>query len=1579
MALYEEYDMAKVERTKNLPFVRGDIARFRHYAGVPLNPYNGPNIGTIFTFSETPLENGLSPADRLFLFETASHINKHLEQAVEALEGKRVLRFNQGVASLLRIGSSAEVVTDPKSEQVSSVAQSGQEPLVSNLYANSVLRLYRLASSLLYDTFEFDGVRIQEVGLSGAVINNNPDWNRSSLLAQHLGPGISEPQEPSPELIEKLLDWFPHGGIIQLLGESGDVVAATSAHDVAPVVDPMICAEIPRTFPGAQQIIIMPLWDTYHERNIGVVLGFANDQSRVYLGSTDLSSISAFCTTIMTQVRRLEVQAMDKIKSDFLGSVSHEMRTPLHGILSSLELLADTPYNEHQHDLLETARYSGISLLDTIDRVLHFSNISSEARMSDETASNGSAGPLSHQWSLLNNQSTISPTRTGNPNMVYVCEEIVHRESRRLRLKETDNALKFGEPSGCVRVSVDVDEASIKLSLVDGGKGIASDFLRYSIFDPFSQEDPTTEGTGLGLSIVKRTTNILGGKLEVDSSETRGSTFTATFPLGRVIVGSSQDTTNLPIHKSESAAEALPQLEMSLFPPRRWETGDTVRGRRCTSMLSASLMRGLNRWFQTTVVPWQTTSTQLRLIFLLYEDLQDAAQAHDDTGDVKRIILCPDLSSVPSLEMISLDNTAAITGPITLSSLQEALATLFPGQIAAPEPHGTLDHGAGIEKDQEESHEIIDKSKKQESGEESDQAVSHLLANLAIESKHHESDHGSPKPGVTPTADTAESWEVAISDAPIADQTRKQDTPQEEKQVNLGPPVPSDLASAEPRLLLVDDNAVNLKVLSMYARRCSKTPSTSVSGGQEAIDAFNGALLDGDGGSQRFDLIFLDLSMPVVSGFEVARQIRETEARMKDEFRTYICALTGLVSAKDRNAAYASGVDQYLVKPTKLKDLQSVVQCWRNSLDLMSNPEVSVRYPTMTPVMDILDPWDFCRQWVELQQCPRPCNSDNTPRYSESSDSAQNSTEVRGRSHFAMASSTDAAFVEEIDVEQELRMRANQKRPTKSGVNPPTRDSDDEDAPLLSPSRHDYGSVDDEYDNNEEYEWVGDADFRGLPWWKRPSIYWLLPPFMLFTIAFGGIIVPKINLIMDLVCEEYYATLETDPISSPMDPGQDRCQNDAVSSRSSLFLLYASLCSGILSAIISPKIGALSDRYGRKKFMIANTCGALFGEVLTILAAKFPETVHVNWILVGYCLEGISGSFIVGMACAHSYASDCVAPQKRNVAFSYFHACLFGGIAIGPALAGYIINARQKYVGKTEAVLLIFYMALGAHFIFIAFLVFLVPESLSKARQETAREKHREELERKDPSADWINQLRSINLFSPLKILWPTGPGTSSAVRRNLILLAATDTIMFGVAMGAMSVVLVYTRRQFDWHELESGRFTTIVNSSRVFSLLIILPILTRIFRGKNARQRNSGSDVFDLSIIRASILFDTLGYLGFVLSRKGELFALSGAIAAIGGIGSPTLGAALTKHVPQDQVGQLLGATGLLHAIARVMGPTVFNGIYSATVGTYRQAVFVCLAGTFGLAFLCSWFIRPHVYIDTDDKRAALADEREA
>jgi hypothetical protein len=436
LAIYEELHMAASERTKDLPFVRGDIAKFRHYVGVPLNPYDGPNIGTVFIFSSTPSKEGLSETHRSYLFETASHIIRHLEQAVEALEGKRLLKFNQGVASLLRMGSSAGLAAESAQEQPLPESRDKQQSLVSNLYNDSALRLYQLSATLLYDAFEFDGVRIQEPGPSGNFVNRNPAWNGSSILAEHLGPRAHKPQSLSHTLTSRLLELFPQGAVFQVLDEKSKIVAATSASDVALVDDPVISMELSRSFPGAVQIVLMPLWDTFHERTTGAVLGFANTQSRVYLGSTDLASISAFCTTIMTQVRRLEAQAMDKIKSDFLGSVSHEMRTPLHGMLSSLELLADIPHNAHQHDLLETARYSGLSLLDTIERVLYFSNISSGSYNLEHTGSNVPSEGLVHPSSLVQHKPAASPRESDTVEAINICEDIIHSESQRLRLKE---------------------------------------------------------------------------------------------------------------------------------------------------------------------------------------------------------------------------------------------------------------------------------------------------------------------------------------------------------------------------------------------------------------------------------------------------------------------------------------------------------------------------------------------------------------------------------------------------------------------------------------------------------------------------------------------------------------------------------------------------------------------------------------------------------------------------------------------------------------------------------------------------------------------------------------------------------------------------------------------------------------------------------------------------------------------------------------------------------------------------------------------------------------------------------------
>jgi hypothetical protein len=102
MAFYEVLDMAECERTACLPFVNGDIAHFRHYVGVPLNPYGGPNVGTVFLFREKASDGSQSAAIHSYVSDIAVHITRHLEQAAEALQGQRTLRFNKAVASLLK-------------------------------------------------------------------------------------------------------------------------------------------------------------------------------------------------------------------------------------------------------------------------------------------------------------------------------------------------------------------------------------------------------------------------------------------------------------------------------------------------------------------------------------------------------------------------------------------------------------------------------------------------------------------------------------------------------------------------------------------------------------------------------------------------------------------------------------------------------------------------------------------------------------------------------------------------------------------------------------------------------------------------------------------------------------------------------------------------------------------------------------------------------------------------------------------------------------------------------------------------------------------------------------------------------------------------------------------------------------------------------------------------------------------------------------------------------------------------------------------------------------------------------------
>ncbi|KAL2262594.1 hypothetical protein VTK26DRAFT_809 [Humicola hyalothermophila] len=549
--------------------------------------------------------------------------------------------------------------------------------------------------------------------------------------------------------------------------------------------------------------------------------------------------------------------------------------------------------------------------------------------------------------------------------------------------------------------------------------------------------------------------------------------------------------------------------------------------------------------------------------------------------------------------------------------------------------------------------------------------------------------------------------------------------------------------------------------------------------------------------------------------------------------------------------------------------------------------------------------------------------------------------------------------------------------------------------------------------NGSGERWGGYEEFEGLPWWRRPSVWFLLAPYALFTLAFGGTIVPKLNLIVDLVCQRHLAdraASDPDFTFTPVIPGGDngQCFAPEVQKLVATFSLVLNVLVGSLSSLTAPKLGALSDRYGRKRMMIICSLGGIANEIITILAAKYPQSVPYQWMILGSFFDGLAGSFTAGNVLSHAYASDCTPPSKRGVAIGYLHSCLFGGLAFGPLLAGYLVE-------WTGSLLSIFYIALGSHVFFVVFMALVIPESLSKRLQLQARERHAIEQAAAAPIPEWAgsiasripfskqmsritHSIKTANPLAPLDILFPAGP-ENKKLRRNLLILAFIDIIILGTAMSAGTIIILYVESTFHWRNLESSRFLSMTSMVRVVTLVGVLPLINYLFRtrpaaAKKRRQasittsssttapttvaeKNTGADKLDIWILRAALLSDVAGVTGYIFARSGAVFVACAVVTAVGGLGSATIQAALSKHVPPARVGQLLGAVGLLHSLARVVAPIVFNELYAATVESFPQAFFVLLASLFAAALVASFGVRPNVFMRGEEEEEPVPRSR--
>ena len=224
-----------------------------------------------------------------------------------------------------------------------------------------------------------------------------------------------------------------------------------------------------------------------------------------------------------------EAERANRMKSEFLGRMSHELRTPMNAILGFGQLLEMEDMNETHTDYVAEISRAGKHLLELINEVLDLSKIESGNielvidfenlnEIIDDSVSLVST-EAEEKGVLIHNN--ISESKNAVVN-------IDHTRFKEVIVNLLTNAIKYNQPGGKVSIDSQVLENNmLHISVTDTGMGIPVD-MQQSIFEPFNRmgaEFTEIEGTGIGLTIAKQLIEMMQGRIGVESTPGKGSTF----------------------------------------------------------------------------------------------------------------------------------------------------------------------------------------------------------------------------------------------------------------------------------------------------------------------------------------------------------------------------------------------------------------------------------------------------------------------------------------------------------------------------------------------------------------------------------------------------------------------------------------------------------------------------------------------------------------------------------------------------------------------------------------------------------------------------------------------------------------------------------------------------------------------------------------------------------------------------------------------------------------------------------------------------------------------------------------------
>lgn len=351
-------------------------------------------------------------------------------------------------------------------------------------------------------------------------------------------------------------------------------------------------------------VVLAPMWGANHRKWSLCMVCWTSDRSRTF-DSDDISLLSALNNSIVADIARKDAISTIQTKNDFLSTISHELRSPLHGILASVELLEESHEDTESKSFLTNIKNCGTTLMDTMDQLLAFTeyngiDMSEEQKVLDQAVDQAIAPlkavskiestgimalanlgtlveevlvsmELGHTHKKAHNHAMATERRGSTVGLcnddsmpVTILLTIDPRAARsvnaqvgalrRIIMILCSNALRFTS-HGHVEIDLCIvnddghvsRDQAIQLTVRDSGRGIALEYQKTRLFDPFSQENPVSEGTGLGLNIARRLVREHKGTLEVRSELQVGTVMEATIPFnGSLIENPEGDEPYLP-------------------------------------------------------------------------------------------------------------------------------------------------------------------------------------------------------------------------------------------------------------------------------------------------------------------------------------------------------------------------------------------------------------------------------------------------------------------------------------------------------------------------------------------------------------------------------------------------------------------------------------------------------------------------------------------------------------------------------------------------------------------------------------------------------------------------------------------------------------------------------------------------------------------------------------------------------------------------------------------------------------------------------------------------------------------------